>query len=97
MTATAAEGLRVEEVMLRRPRPETGRCGSIPRGGLVGLEVCGILGRDGLFDFTLQARGKENKKTLTGSKLALHSQQYAQCLKAASVYFFSPFISESLY
>lgn len=56
----AADGLRVEEVMVLRPRPDWGLSCRPPGGGLGGREVRGILGRDGVFVFTLQARrGKQ--------------------------------------
>ena len=64
---TAAEDLRREEVMVRLPRPDVGRSPFLslpaPGGGLGGRDVKGILGRDGVFVFTLQGEQEEKKTT----------------------------------
>ena len=55
-------GFLVEEVSPLRLFPDPGRgCCCCCKGGVGGRLVCGILGRDGVFDFTLQVRKRKTK------------------------------------
>ena len=70
-------GFLVEEVMARRLFPEPGRpfCCCCCNGGVGGRVFCGILGRDGVFDFTLQVRKKKTGKKQCGKTIRGKSRQ----------------------
>ena len=85
---TAAEDLRREEVMVRLPRPDVGRSPFLslpaPGGGLGGRDVKGILGRDGVFVFTLQGE-QEEKKTTRKKMIESCKPCYARTVKKKKI------------